>query len=184
MLHLEPTSTATGHASSSSRTVTTPRGRDTMTVTSSRHEGPSARRQEPPRLEATASQTQRSHPRGLAIPLRMSGRQGSTRSHLRGRSVPAATIPSSEEMPSLAHGPEIATTSPWTSARGLAALQATMVRSVTASNTSVSDISFDSSRSAQAHPQTHLGSPISTRELEPEPTHRANQIAGCPYISP
>jgi hypothetical protein len=171
----EPASTVTSHANSLSRAATASRGRDTTTAMSSCHEGSSTRMQEPPRLEATASQTQRSHPRGLASPPRTSGRQRLTQSRARGRSAPVATIPSTEETPSSAHSPEIATTSPRTSALGLVTPRATTARSAAASDTSVSYISFDSSRSAQAHPHTHVGSPISTRELEPKPTCRANE---------
>ena len=166
---------AIGHANSSSRVAIASRGEDTTTAMSSHHDGSSTRTQETPRSEATTSQTRRSHHWGLASPLRMLGWQRSTQSHLRGRSTPAATIPSTKEIPSLARILEIAMTSPRTSARGLAMPRATTTISVMASDTSVSYISFDYSRSTQAHPHTHVGSPISIRELEPEPTHRVNQ---------
>jgi hypothetical protein len=125
-----------------------PRGRDATTAMSSRHEGSSIRTHEPHQPEATVGQTRRSHPRGLTGPPRMLTQQRSTQSHPRDRPALATTIPNTEEASSLAHGPKITMTSPWTSARGLIALQATTTRSTMAFDTSVSYISFDPSHSA------------------------------------
>ena len=112
--------------------------------------------------KATTSRTQKSHPRGLVGPSRISSRQGTTQGCQRDRPSLAMTTQNGGEATPLARSLGTTIAPPQANARGLDAPRAPVTRSSTASNTSVSDVISSSSRSTQTQPHTHVGSPLAS----------------------